>query len=75
MEYIGKKIIRYGDYEFIGDEYKIAIPDNLANEIMKYASKEELQRVLETQVRFENYEAAKEVTLAIQQRFDKAPPP
>lgn len=70
MEYIGKKLLRYGDLEFIGDEYKIPINEELWKQLLSVASEKELNGILNEQLRFENYEAAAEVKAVIADRFE-----
>lgn len=69
MEYIGKKIIRYGELEVIGDEYKIPISEEIWKQLLSVASEKELNGILNEQLRFENYEAAVEVKAVITARF------
>lgn len=69
MEYIGKKIVRYGELEFIGDEYKIPVSQELWKQLLSVASEKELNDILNEQLRFENYEAAAEVKTVIADRF------
>lgn len=69
MEYIGKKIVRYGDLEFIADEYKISVNKELWKQLLSVASEKELNGILNEQLKFENYEAAAEVTAVIDDRF------
>jgi hypothetical protein len=68
-EYLGKKIIRYGDCEFIGDEYAVEIPDDLFDKMLRFASEKELLEIKESQLRFENYEAADKIQKTISERF------
>lgn len=69
MEYIGKKIVRYGDLEFIGDEYRLEIDDKSWNRLLSVANEKQLNRILEDQLRFDNYEKAIEVVSSIDRRF------
>lgn len=69
MEYVGMKVLRYGDIEFIGEEYIMNIDNDLWNKILSVAPKKELEGILNEQIRFENFESAAEVKSAILDRF------
>lgn len=65
MQYIGKKIVDFGFVQFIGDEYAVKIKGKVWESILKHADRGFLEKVLETQIRFENYEAAEQVKQAL----------
>ncbi len=69
MEYLGKKIVRCGDLEFIGDEYAISINNVLWKQVLVLASEKQLNCILQEQVRFENFEVADEIKKVINDRF------
>lgn len=67
MKYLGKKYL--GEpYNVLADEYAITMPDNLWNDLLQVASETELQAIMATQIRFENYEAANQVKIAIESK-------
>lgn len=71
MEYIGKKILRYGELEVIGEEYKIPITEEFWANLLSVASKNELGKLMQEQIRLENYEAAKQVKQKIEDYENK----
>jgi hypothetical protein len=56
-----KKFIRIGDMDFIGEEMQITLPEDLSELILRIASKEDLNKVFDTQVSNENYEGAQRI--------------
>jgi len=63
-----KKLIRIGDMEFIGEEIPIDLPEELSELIINNCSKEELKRVMDTQIQHENYEGAQRIKDKLNER-------
>lgn len=63
-----KKLIRMGGMEFIGEEKQITLPEDLSELILQTASKGELNKIMEAQVSYENYEGAQRIKNKLDER-------
>lgn len=68
MKHIGKRIVKYGSLEFLADEFSFEITANQWETILKTATIEELQTMLQSKVNDEEFEAAQDITEEIKRR-------
>jgi hypothetical protein len=68
MEYIGKTIIKFRDYEVVGERYLMDIPEHLSEMVIKYGTEKELEAIKQTQVEVENHKSILAIDVELRMR-------